>query len=186
MQPTSTVLMVAFLGVAGTLGAAIFTQVWSTRREDRRWRQEQELDERRWQREREDRREQRQREDQLRMKQQRQEVYVGFLLAVAKWASATYTVVVDRSEGAGELTSDELSRLTGLVELAEASCVPLRLHGSREVADASDELCQVMLAFVKALAGRPVDGELVERMLVTFRRASGLALDRSRADLGIT
>ena len=185
MQPTWTVLVVAFLGVAGTLGAAIFTQVWSTRREDRRWRQEQAAEEQRWQRERQEREEQWQREDQLRGRQQRQEAYTGFLLAVANWASATYTVVVDRPEGAGQLTSAELARLSGLVEQAEASCVPVRLQGSREGGDASDEVCRLMLAFVKALDGRPVDGELVERALASLSRASELVVDRARADLGI-
>jgi hypothetical protein len=185
MQPPWTVLLVAFLGVAGTLGAAIFTQVWSTRREDRRWGQEKEADERRWQRERDGRREQWQREDRLREKQQRQEAYTGFFLAVARWASAAYTMVVDRPETAGPLTVGELVRLTELVELAEGSCVPLRLHGSREVAYACEEVCRVMLAFVKGLDG-PVDGRLVDQALVDFRRASELALDRTRADLGLT
>jgi hypothetical protein len=184
MQPTWTVLAVAFLGVAGTLGAAVFTQVWSTRREDRRWRQEQAAEEQRWHRERKEREEQWQREDHLRARQQRQEAYTGFLLAVANWASATYTVVIDRPDSAGQLTPAELARLTGLAEQAEASCVPVRLQGSGEVADASDEVCRIMLALVKALDGRPVDREVVERTLTSFRRASELAVDRARADLG--
>ncbi|MEU7901591.1 hypothetical protein [Actinoplanes sp. NPDC049118] len=186
MQPTWTVLLVAFLGVAGTLGATIFTQMWSARREDRRWRQEKEADERRWRREREDRSEQWQREDRLRTRQQRQEVYTGFLLAVATWASATYTVVVDRPESAGQLTSEELARLADLAEQAETSCVPLRLQGSPEVADASEEVCRIMLTFIKAIDGRSVDDQPVERTLETFRHATGLMLDRTRADLGIT
>jgi len=185
MQPTWTVLMVAFLGVAGTLGAAVFTQVWSSRREDRRWRQERAAEEQRWQRERDDRRQQWEREDSLRMRQQRLEAYTGFLLAVAAWASATYTVVVDRPDSARELAPEEHGRLSGLLEQAEAACVPLRLHGSREAAEASEEVCRIMLAFVKALDGRPVDDRVVDRTLVSFRRASELVLDRTRADLGI-
>src|SRR3954471_11393191 len=147
MQPTWTVLVVAFLGVAGTLGAAIFTQAWSARREDRRWRQEKEADERRWQRERQDRAEQWRREDQLRAKQERQQVYVDFLQAVAKWASTASTMVVDRPDNAGPLTVDDLAQLRMLVEQADASCVPLRLQGSPEVSDASEEVCRVMLGF---------------------------------------
>jgi aconitase B len=54
-------------------------------------------------------------------------VYVEFLRAVAKWASVTNTLVVDRPDTAGPLTSDELERLAQLVEQADASCVPLRL-----------------------------------------------------------
>src|SRR3954454_18081925 len=98
MQPTWTVLAVAFLGVAGTLSAAVFTQIWGARREDRRWRQEKLADSQRWERQKQERREQWQREDQLLAAQQRQEAYTGFLLAVAKWASAAYSVVVERGE----------------------------------------------------------------------------------------
>lgn len=185
MQPTWTVLLVALLGVAGTLGAAIFTQAWSTRREHRRWCQEREADERRWQREREERREQWQREDDLRAHQRRREVYVEFLRAVAKWASVTNTLVVDRPDTAGPLTSDELERLAQLVEQADASCVPLRLQATPEVSEASEEVCRVMLGFVQALEEQPVDPELVQRTLVTFRAASSRALDCTRADLGI-
>ena len=186
MQPTWTVLVVAFLGVAGTLGAAIFTQIWSTRREDRRWRQEKDADERRWQRERHDRREQWQREDELRARQQRQQVYVDFLQAVAKWASATSTMVVDRPANAGPLTPDDLAQLNALVEQADASCVPLRLQASPEVTEASEQVCRVMLGFTKALEDQPVDAEVMRRTLATFRTASSLALERTRIDLGIT
>jgi len=185
MQPTWTVLLVALLGVAGTLGAAIFTQVWSTRREDRRWRQEREVDERRWQRERDDRREQWQREDDLRTQQQRREVYVDFLRSVAKWASVTNTLVVARPDSAGPLAPEELDRLAELVEQADAFCVPLRLHGSPETSDASEEVCRIMHGFVKTLEEQPVDRELVQRTLVTFRIASSRALDRTRTDLRI-
>lgn len=134
MQPTRTVLLVALLGVAGTLGAAVFTQVWDARREERRWQREQEA-----------RREQWQREDRLRAGQQRQEVYAEFLLAVAKWASAAYALAANPGRPPVPVP-DELARLAALTEHAEALCVPLRLQGSPGMADASDEVCQVMIS----------------------------------------
>jgi hypothetical protein len=184
MQPTWTVLAVAFLGVAGTLGAAVFTQVWSARREDRRWRQEQAAERQRWERQQGERREQWQREDHLREAQQRQEAYTQLFLAVAKWASAAYTVIVDRGEQAGPLTADDLSRLGALAEQAEAACVPLRLHGSEGVSVAADEVCRVMMSVVRALADGPMDSEQIDQALLDFQRTSELALARARADLG--
>jgi hypothetical protein len=186
MQPTWTVLAVAFLGVAGTLFAAVFTQIWGARQEDQRWRQQQLADSQRWERQQQERREQWQREDQLRAAQQRQEAYTQFLMAVAKWASAAYSIVVERRERASAPTTEELSRLGTLVEQAEAACVPLRLHGSEEVSVASDEVCRVMLSAVRALADGSMDSEHVDQALLEFRRTSELALARARADIGIS
>jgi hypothetical protein len=186
MQPTWTVLVVAFLGVAGTLGAAIFTQFWSARREDRRWRQEQLADDQRWQRQQQERRELWQREDQLRLAQQRQDAYAEFLLAVAKWASAANSVVLDRREHARTPTDEELSRLAVLVEHAEAACVPVRLHGSQVAADASDEVCRVMLSSVRVITEKPLDSDMLDQALAEFRRTSEEALTRVRTDLGIS
>ncbi len=186
MQPTWTVLVVAFLGVAGTLGAAVFTQIWSARREDRRWRQEQRADDQRWQRQQQERRELWQREDHLRADQQRQDAYAQFLLAVAKWASAANSVLVDRPEQTRTPGEEELARLAVLVEQAEAACVPLRVHGSEEVAEASDEVCRVMLSSMRTLTESPQDPSALDQTLADFRRTSELALARVRADLGIS
>src|SRR3954470_11557859 len=140
MQPTWTVLAVAFAGVAGTLGAAVFTQIWSARREDRRWRQEQRAEGQRWERQQQERRDQWRREDELRRVQQRKEAYTGFLLAVASWASAAYPLMLDRGEQSGVPATEDLTRLSALVDQAEATRVPLRLHGSDEMSAASEEL----------------------------------------------
>jgi hypothetical protein len=186
MQPTWTVLVVAFLGVAGTLGAAVFTQFFSARREDRRWRQEQLADEQRWQRQQQERRDLWQREDQLRAVQQREDAYTQFLLAVAKWASATETVVMDPAGVPHPPGEEELARLSALAEQAEAACVPLRLHGSEAMATASDEVCRVIMSIVRRLPETPLRKEQVDQALLDFRRTSDLALARARADLGVS
>jgi hypothetical protein len=183
MQPTWTVLAVAFLGVAGTLGAAAFTQIWGAGREDRRWRQEQEADSRRWERQQQERRELWQRDDQLRRAAQRQEVYTQFLLAVASWASAVYALIVDGGDQPRAPGPEDLSRMGALVDQAEAARVPLRLHGSEDVSAASEEVCAVMMSAVRDLADGSMTSEHVDRVLEDFRRTSQAVLAQARADL---
>lgn len=185
MQPTWTVLAVAVVGVAGTLGAAVFTQIFSVRREDRRWRQEQTAEAQRWERQQQERRDQWQREDQLRRVAQRQEAYTAFLLAVASWASAAYLLILDRGEQPRVPTAEDLTRLSALLDQAEATRVPLRLHGSEEMSTASEELCGVMMAAVRAFADGAMTGEHVDRVLLDFRRTSQTALAQARVDLDI-
>jgi len=185
MQPSWTVLAVAFVGVAGTLGAAVFTQVWGARREDRRWRQEQAAEGQRWERQQQERRDQWRREDQLRRVQQRQEAYTEFLLAVAAWASAAYPLILDGGAQPSGPAAEDLTRLGALVDQAEATRVPLRLHGSEEMSAASEELCGVMMAAVRAFADGAMTGEHVDRVLLDFRRTSQAALAHARADLDI-
>jgi hypothetical protein len=185
MQPAWAVLAVAFLGVAGTLGAAIFTQVWGARREDRRWRQEKAAEDQRWQRARQERQEQWRREDQLRAGEERREAYAQFLLAVTKWGSAAYTLAAEHAETQTALSAEELIRLSALIEQAEAACPPLRLYGSVEASDASDEVCRGMISFVHALAEGPMSSDLVAQAILTFRRTSDTALHLARVDLGL-
>ena len=185
MQPTWTVLAVAFAGVAGTPGAAVFTQIWGARREDRRWRQEQTAEGQRWERQQQERRDQWRREDQLRRVAQRQEAYTQFLLAVTSWASATYALIVDGDGQPRALDSEELSRLGTLVDQAEAARAPLRLHGSEEVSAASEEVCRVMMSAMRAFADGSMTGAQVDQVLLDFRRTSQAALAQARADLDI-
>lgn len=185
MQPTWTVLAVAFVGVAGTLGAAVFTQIWSARREDRRWRQEQAAESRRWERQQEERRDQWRREDELRWVAQRQEAYTQFLLAVAAWASAAYALILDGDQP-GVPGSDRLARLSALVDQAEAARVSLRLHGSDEVSATSEEVCRVMTSVVRGFADGTMTGERVDQVLRDFRGASQAVLAGARADLDLT
>ena len=92
-------LAVGALGVLGTLSAAIFAQVWSARREDRRWAREREAEKERWDREREERREQWRREDLARWLEERRNLYADLLLRIETWSSAL-------SSAEGELLRD--------------------------------------------------------------------------------
>lgn len=186
MQLTWTVLAVAFVGVAGTLSVAVFTQIWSTRREDRRWRQEQEAEGARWERQQQERRDQWRRGDQLRRVAQRQEAYTQFLLAVAAWASAAYMLIVDGGGQQRVPAAEDLSRLAGLVDQAEAARLPLRLNGSEEVSAASEEVCRVMTSAVRAFTGGALTSEQVDQVLVEFRRTSQAALAQARTDFDLS
>jgi hypothetical protein len=97
-------LLVAILGIAGTLTAAFVTQLLTSRRDDKqwkrqkqlqderfdrerereeaRWQREREQEETRWERERRERREQWEREDAARLHQDRMTVYSKLILSV--------------------------------------------------------------------------------------------------------
>jgi hypothetical protein len=184
MQPTWAVLVVALLGVAGTLGAAMFSQIWSARREDRRWQQEQQAEQQRWQRQQQERREQWRREDLLHAGQRREDAYAHFLLAAAKWASTAYTLKAKADQATDRLNTDDLDRITALTEQAEAACVPLLLHGSREARTAADDVCQVMITFIDALSAEPLAKQLLDQAVVEFKRTSDIALEHMRSELG--
>jgi hypothetical protein len=186
MQPTWEVLVVALIGVVGTLGAAVFSQVWSSGREDRRWRQEQQADDRRWQRERQRQREQWQRDDAIRTTQHREEAYAQFALAVAKWGSVLNAEVARVGEHRDRRHHlEQLARLRTLAEQAEVACVPLLLYAPRESYVAADEVCQAMTPLLDGLSTDSPPGERIEQDLLNFRRISDLALDRARHDLGV-
>lgn len=75
-------LIVAILGILGTLAAALVTQWLTGRREERRWQRERQHESDRWARERQERQEQWQREDLARLHGERLKLY-GHLIATA-------------------------------------------------------------------------------------------------------
>lgn len=81
-------LAVAGVGVLGTLSAAIFTQIWSSKLEGRRWNRERLAEERRWQHEKEERAEQWRREDQARWLAERRATYVTYIMSLDLWHEA--------------------------------------------------------------------------------------------------
>jgi hypothetical protein len=81
-------LAVAVTGVLGTLSAAVFTQIWAARREDKRWIRDREVEEERWQREKVERREQWRREDRARWLAERRNIYAEYLLGLDTWGVA--------------------------------------------------------------------------------------------------
>ena len=84
------VVVVAGLGVAGTLGGTFFTRRWADRREDQRWGRDREAEEMRWHREQENRHRQWQREDSARWLNERRAIYADYLLSISVWTSALW------------------------------------------------------------------------------------------------
>lgn len=64
-------ILVAIVGVLGTLSAAIFTQIWAANRENERWVRERAAEEKRWER-----------EDHARWLEERKTVYAQLLLGL--------------------------------------------------------------------------------------------------------
>ena len=111
-------LIVAVLGIAGTLAAALMTQWMTTKRDERRLRWEQAKEADQWQREREERKEQWERENQVRLIQRRTDMYVDVLnLAIA--AIAEIDACVSRSlehERHGKMSAESIGRVKEGVE----------------------------------------------------------------------
>jgi hypothetical protein len=108
-------LVVAVVGVSGTLSAAVFTQVWAARRENERWVREQTAEEKRWQREQEERRQQWQREDRARWLEVRRTIYAEFLLGLQTWSTALSKAEGELREN-GSIADETTSLLQNLEE----------------------------------------------------------------------
>jgi hypothetical protein len=81
-----TTLIVAGLGVAGTLGVTVMTQRSSAQRDDKRWTQERDAERERWQR-------QSTRDDSRHWPSERREIYVDFLFKLNAYVNATIRVL---------------------------------------------------------------------------------------------
>jgi hypothetical protein len=79
-------LTIAAVGLTTTVGAAVLTQWWASRREDVRW-----------SRERNDRHEQWQREDSQRWHQDRQQAYARLIAALGDWDSTLSSAIAART-----------------------------------------------------------------------------------------
>ncbi|WP_422751219.1 hypothetical protein [Micromonospora sp. WMMD1219] len=142
------VLLVAALGVIGTLGAAISTQVLTTRREDRRWELERKRDQERWERERDDRAAQWQREDELRHRESREETYMHFMQTIWSWGRKAALIRQILEAGDGHLFTLETDELYQASVDAVGILAELELFASTPVRNSARECCDVMSKFV--------------------------------------
>ncbi|MEU8164138.1 hypothetical protein ACIP95_21870 [Micromonospora parva] len=126
-------LAVAIVGVAGTLGATVFSQFWSRKMDERRWRREREAENVRWTRERDERAAQWEREDRARWLADRRDGYAASLAdyhTLTKAIDRVYREVKRRNSRASD---DELSELAELEANWERSCNSLRLIAPKKV-----------------------------------------------------
>ncbi|MGC4848385.1 hypothetical protein ACLQ3F_14195 [Micromonospora sp. DT15] len=142
------VLLVAALGVTGTLGAAISTQFLTTRREDRRWNLEREREQERWERERQDRAAQWQREDELRHREAREETYKQFMQTIWNWGRKAADIRQMIEAGEGHLFIVDTDDLYDASVKAVGIMAELELSASAPVRDSARECCDLMSRFV--------------------------------------
>lgn len=115
-------LVVAGMGVAGTLGGgiagAVFTRRWTERREELAWARERRRERERWAR-----------EDQARTFEHRREAYIDFYVAVKALARTAY------NHGFGLIDEEELPE--GWQDDAAAKLRRLEFYADRELAAAA-------------------------------------------------
>ncbi|WP_433342345.1 hypothetical protein [Micromonospora sp. CA-111912] len=153
MNQSWPVLLVAVLGVIGTLGAAISTQVLTTRREDRRWNLEREREQARWERERVDRAVQWQREDDARHHESREETYKRFMQVLWTWGREAASIRSIIEPGHGHLFILDTDKLYQDGVEAVDIVAELELAASASVRDSARECCEIMSCFVIELDG---------------------------------
>ena len=116
-------LVVALVGLLGVVA----TQVLTTRREDRRWRQEQERVEARWRREKTQEIAERQLERKI-------ETYAAFLTAVEAWGWKLHPIARRVLDG-GALSLDDSETLATLREIPQDALGAVNLYAPDEVRD---------------------------------------------------
>ncbi|MGW5559379.1 hypothetical protein ACWER9_19420 [Micromonospora sp. NPDC003944] len=185
------VLLVAVLGVTGTLGAAISTQFLTTRREDRRWNLERQREQERWERERQDRAAQWQREDELRHRESREETYKQFMQTIWNWGRRAADIRQMIEAGEGHLFIIDTDELYDASVRAVGIMAELELSASAPVRDSARECCDLMSRFVSEVVavlpisegavGLDVPVELHDSYKVVARKT----VELMRADRGL-
>jgi hypothetical protein len=129
-------LVVAIVGVLGTLAAAVFSQIWSRRLDEHRWKREREAEELRWKREQDERAAQWEREDRARWIADRRDNYAAALAAYDALANAVYRTSAEVSHRKRRATKDAIHELSALHNEWERKGDSLRLIAPKRVMDA--------------------------------------------------
>lgn len=179
------VLVVAALGVVGTLGAAISTQVLTTRRDARRWQEQRQDEERRWERERKDRLELWRREDELRHLEARKDVYIDFMKALWSWGRLAAVVRSGIEAGAKSDLKKNHGELTDRgVQVVELLAI-LELAASPDVREPARRSCELISSFSLALLSVPVPKQEILQIHDTYKAMARKTLEAMRADRGL-
>lgn len=183
------VLVVAALGVMGTLAAAVITQVLSGRREARQWERQREHERERWDRERDERREQWQREDHARWHQERLPLYTELLQRIEEWDEVVNQVLPGTDPGPATVSEEDQHRLSeALARVADADR-KLGLFTSKETDQAASRFfMDAMFCHIRLSAGGLDASERLKQVRFEVRaladRRSEL-LTSIRRDLGM-
>ncbi|MEU7800583.1 hypothetical protein AB0B10_15050 [Micromonospora arborensis] len=176
------VLVVAALGVISTLGAALSTQILTTRRDERRWVLEREREQERWLREREDRAAQWQREDELRHRESREEMYARFMRALWNWGRQA---VLYRKTIEAKQERPNTSALVKAHDEAVEIMAELELAASDPVRDAARDCCSAMFSFCIKVADGENNPTLVYQLHDAYKSFARKAVELMRSDRGL-
>ncbi|MFF0372694.1 hypothetical protein [Micromonospora sp. NPDC005087] len=135
--PAWVVLLVAALGVVGTLAAAVITQVLSGRREARQWERQRDHERERWGRERDERREQWEREDHARWHQERLPLYTELLQRIEEWDHVVNQVLPRLDPGPAVVSEEDQRRLSEALAAVAVADRKLGLFASKETDEAA-------------------------------------------------
>lgn len=183
------VLVVAGLGVLGTLAAAVITQILSGRRETRQWERQRAHERERWDRERDERREQWEREDHARWHQERLPLYTELLKRIEEWAEVVHQVLPLADPGPSIVPEEEQRRLSEAIDAVALAKRHFALFSSKETDQAASRfLMDSSLFLAQMCEGGLDDPERLEQVRFERRalvdRKSEL-LTSIRRDLGL-
>jgi hypothetical protein len=163
----SSTAIVAILGIAGTLTAAVLTQWLTARREDRRWTREQA-----------DRARQRKREDASRWERDRFSLYSKLLLDIDAWRRAAQV---------GRPRSDlERERIGELQSEVGRGVYAAHLLGSSSVIEISTKIWMRVVGVGSYLDTEPEDSEAIARAVGIVETLRFDLEKLMRSELGIT
>lgn len=187
--PVWVVLVVAAMGVVGTLAAAVIAQVLSGRREARQWERQRAHEQARWDHERADRQEQWQREDHARWHAERLAAYTDLLHKIDDWNLAVAEVLPHIGPGPATLSEQEQLRVSeALAEVSRADR-KLGLFASEETDKAAGRFfMDAVFCHARLSAGGLDDPEALKQMhfeMMALQDRKSELLANIRQDMGI-
>ncbi|WP_148308149.1 hypothetical protein [Actinoplanes friuliensis] len=185
MNMSWPIIVVAVLGVIGTFGAAVTTQVLTTRREERRAARDREDQQRRWDREQKDRSYIWQREDELRHRETREEVYTQFMRAIWAWGRKASAARTALQGGAKNITREQYDDLTASAVEAVDTFALLELTASAPVRKPARDCCNLISSFNNAFLAKIVDQEKTLKIHDSYKVSARQALELMRQDRGL-
>ncbi|MEV0153173.1 hypothetical protein AB0H57_05445 [Micromonospora sp. NPDC050686] len=187
--PAWAVLVVAALGVLGTLAAAVITQILSGRREARQWERQRAHEQTRWERERDERREQWEREDHSRWHQERLAAYTELLQRIEDWDMAVLHVLHPVQPGPAALSPDERKSVGEALAAITRADTKARFFASEDTIKAAREyFLQAATCYARLDGGGLDDPERLKPMRLAMRKLDDkkrTLLEQTRRDLGI-
>lgn len=133
-QDSNPALVVAIVGIVGTLLAAVITQWLTGRRENRNWSRDQKQEALRWEREREERKEQWEREDAARWHENRMKTYSSFLSRMRDFLyHASLATPGSSPDDNFSLNLEDAAGMTGACDSIRAELASIELLAPMEI-----------------------------------------------------